>query len=205
MKDDGTLALDGTVTPIMRLLLQRRSHRKHGPGPVDPVRIQHVLVPVLAFLQGVRFASPRIEILDEGPAFDRVLAAATGGLIGRLNPWLRFTEARHLLLCGTVYPADHDVAGVELALKQAAMAMEVAVLAATAAGLATCWLTAIDHAAVETARPLPDGARLVAISPLGWPAPDASFSLDAVVHQLVSRHRRPLETLWTPELWRSDP
>jgi nitroreductase len=59
------------------------------------------------------------------------------------------------------------------AVQDTAAAMQNLLLAATEAGLGTCWIGGFDEAAVATAIGVPNGMRLVALTPIGFPAPDA--------------------------------
>jgi nitroreductase len=208
-KDDGSLTLDGRVTPLMELLLRRRSYRKYDARPAPEEAVGYVLGCARRFQERCGFAAPRIAAVPRGPAFERVIRAATRGLVGMVNPWLSSTRASHLLLCAVVYPGQGGGPGteprgrsLELVLEQAAMTMQIAVLAATEVGCATCWLAGINHERVEEAHQLDDGARLIAISTLGRPPERMGFSWDAIGHHLISKRRRPLEELWMPERWR---
>ena len=53
-----------------------------------------------------------------------------------------------------------------------AIAVEHLVLAATAEGLGTCWIGAFDETQVKTLLGIPDPWRVVAMTPLGYPAED---------------------------------
>ncbi|MBN1945457.1 MAG: nitroreductase family protein [Bradymonadales bacterium] len=200
-KDDGSLNLKGEVTPLMQVLLKRRSVRKYGEGAASDDQVAHILECVDRFRQVAGFERSRIVILGDEPRFKAVIKAAMAGLVGKMNPWLALTRARHLILAGAVYPPDGDRAETELAIKQAAMTMQVAILAATEVGLATCWMAGINHDRVELEYPLADGARLIAISALGLPPRRIGVSWDAMMYHLVSKRRKPLEEIWMEERW----
>ena len=200
-KYDGSLHLDGRVTPLMELMLWRRSVRKYAEGRATDEQVAHILGCVDRFIERCGFTAPRISVL-EGEARDAVVSAATHGVIGKVNPWLPRTKAQHLILCGAVYPEDaSNENAVERAIKEAAMAMQVALLAAAELELGTCWMAGISHDSVESAHPLPDGARLVAISPLGRRPAKMGISWDALSYHLVSKRRRSLESLSMSERW----
>jgi len=205
-KDDGTLNLRGEVTPLMELLLRRRSVRKYAEGQATPEQVRYILDCVETFTGSAGFDAPRIRIV-EGTERLAVIRAATRGIVGKINPWLPRTRARHLILCGAVYPPepDTDRPAVERAIKQAAMAMQVALLAAAEHGLGTCWMAGISHDSVELAYPMPDGARLAAISPLGLRPARMALSWDLLSYHLVSKRRKPLERLWSAERWGATP
>ncbi|MBS1264170.1 MAG: Coenzyme F420:L-glutamate ligase [Methanonatronarchaeales archaeon] len=76
------------------------------------------------------------------------------------------------------------------ALQDATIAATHAVLAAHALGLGTCWVGAMREGDVEGLLGVPDGHRVVAIIPMGYPA-DGS----------VDTSRRPLESFLHSEGW----
>lgn len=202
-KDDGSLHIDGSVTPLMQLLLRRRSVRKYAPGCATPDQLAHVLGCARAFAESQGFRHPRLSIV-EGDAMRGVVGAAMSGLVGKVNPWLAFTEARHLLLCGAVYPEPLERVATERALKEAAMTMQVALLAATEVGLGSCWMAGINHERVELEHRMPDGARLIALSTLGLPPARRGISWDALLFHTVSKRRKPLEKLCMAETWEGE-
>ena len=61
-----------------------------------------------------------------------------------------------------------------------AIALDHLTLAAVAEGLGTCWIGAFDEAAVAGLLKTPSNAKIVALTPLGYPsAPDLNHPLDA--------------------------
>ena len=203
-KNDGSLSLHGTVTPLMELLLKRRSFRKYATGRASQEQVEHILTCVRLFQETAGFQHSRIAIVEQGPQFKAIVKAAMSGVIGKINPWLAITRARHLILCGAIYAESDERPAVELTIKQASMTMQVAILAATEAGLATCWMAGINHERVETEFPMPDGAKLIAMSTLGIPPTRKGLSWDAIAYHLVSKRRKPLENLWMQERWRDE-
>lgn len=203
-KHDGLLQVDGAPTPLMRVLLSRRSVRKYEAQPASEDQVRYILDCESAFRNRVGFTSPRILVVARGDGGEQVIRAATKGVLGKINPWLPFTKATHLLLCCAVYPEGRQRRGVERAIAEASMTMEVAVLAATEVGLGTCWMAGIDHERVEAAFPMPDGARLIAISTLGTAPSRLRLSWDAVAYHLVSKRRKPMEQLWMSERWKGE-
>jgi nitroreductase len=201
-KDDGSLNLRGAVTPLMRLLLSRRSVRRYREGQASPDQIVRILSCARTFQEHCGFVAPRLLVVG-GTERDAVVAAAMKGVIAKINPWLPFAKARHLMLCGAVL-SSLEPAARELAIKQAAMTLQVAILAATELGLATCWMAGINHERVEGICALPDGATLIAMSPLGLPTPGKGLSWDAFAYHLVSKRRKPFEALWMAERWRAE-
>jgi nitroreductase len=197
-KYDGNLQLRGEVTPLMKLLLQRRSCRKYAEGGATPEQVEELLATIRRFQELLGFDAPRFAVVD-GDRMREVIRAALGGVIGKINPWLPFTRAQHLILCGAVCPPDP--AGHALAIKQAAMTMQVCLLAATELGLGTCWMAGINHQRIESACSLEGGGELIAISPLGLPPAKRGFSWDNLLFHVASKRRKPLADLWMAERW----
>jgi hypothetical protein len=202
MKYDGSLEGEGgSVTPLSRVFLDRRSVRKYAKGEATQEQVGYVELCARAFATRAGFTAPRLQVVGAGPEFDAVVRAATSGLVGKVNPWLPFTQARHIILCGAVYRDVDERGTVERAIKEAAMVMQVAILAATEQGLGTCWMAGINHERVEMSYGMPDGAKVVAISTLGLPPARMGLSWDTVSYHLVSKRRRPLDALWMRERW----
>lgn len=182
-----------TLADVVHL---RHSHREYASAAVDPQAVAHILDSAERLRQRCGFAAPRLVAVPRGPDFERIARAAAHGLA--VNQWLRSTPASHLLLCAAAPTPGQDLLR---AVEEAAMCMEVAVLAATELGLATCWMTGIDHARVEEAQPLADGARLVALSPLGHPAAGGRLR-DLLLHAVMPKDRKPLAEVTMAEVWR---
>lgn len=178
-----------TLTDTLDVLRRRRSIREYVPGQIPDADVDYILGCATQFAARCSFTSPQILALPQGPDFDRITAAAVGGLA--YNQWLRSTPASHLLVC-TTRAGTVSVRAVE----EAAMCMHVAVLAAADRGYGTCWMTGIDHARTEQA--LPDPARVVAISPLGVAGPGGLQ--DATLH-LMPRDRKPVDEVTMQEVW----
>jgi nitroreductase len=202
LKNDGSLNLRGEVTPLMKLLLQRRSRRKYAEGTATPGQVAAILGCARAFQERCGLTAPRIEILA-GEERDRVVKAAMKGAVGAVNPWLAFTRAEQLMVCSAVCP--RDPAGHDLAIKQAAMVMQIAILAATELGLGTCWMAGINHERIEQLCARPDSAEVIAISPLGLPSARMGLSWDAMLYHLAAKRRKPLDALWMAERWGERP
>lgn len=188
------------MTALMEILLRRRSHRSYDSEPVTAEAVEYVLDCVHRFQRVCAFTAPGITIVARGPEFDRIVRVATSGIIGLINPWLGSTRASHLILCTTRYPDRAQ--DVPLAIKQAAICMQVAVLAATELGYGTCWMAGVHHERIEQAVRFGEDEHLIAISPLGRALAKPGLNWDSMAHQVVSKRRRPVGELWLPEVWR---
>jgi nitroreductase len=82
-----------------------------------------------------------------------------------------------------------------------AIAMENLVLAATALGLGTCWVAGFDEAAICRLLGIPEPIRVVAYTPLGFPADKESLMGRTVKTIARSHARKPLAKIVHRERW----
>lgn len=80
--------------------------------------------------------------------------------------------------------------GANYSWVDATIAMDHLILAATDAGLGTCWIAAFDPAAAREVLNLPEGVDPVCFTPLGYPADEAR-----------PKNRKPLDQLVRYERW----
>jgi nitroreductase len=82
-----------------------------------------------------------------------------------------------------------------------AIALEHLVLAATALGLGTCWIGGFDEESVRRLIMAPSHVRIVAYTPLGYPAEHEAFMGRAVKVIARSHSRKPLAEIVRYEHW----
>ena len=102
-----------------------------------------------------------------------------------------FVEAP-IVICACGMPAKNWVRkdGKNYNDVDVAIVMDHLILAATAAGLGTCWIAAFDPAAAREVLGLPDGIEPIAFTPLGYAA-----------DQPPRKKRKPLSELVRYERW----
>ncbi|MCD1295624.1 nitroreductase [Methanocella sp. CWC-04] len=108
-----------------------------------------------------------------------------------------FNAPMYIVLCADP-SLSGSIGGKEYYLVDAAISMEHLVLAATAEGLGTCWLGAMfNEESVKKALSIPDGLRVVAITPLGYEAKGiGGFIGNNIVRAISSgRSRKPLNSM----------
>lgn len=150
-------------------LKKRRSVRAYDPNrPVEPAKIERILeaarrAPSWANRQGIALV-----VVDDRAALPSVFERRGGEwgapafLVALADPTRSGTQE-----------------GKEYYLVDAAIALDHAILAATALGLSTCWVAGsmLDEAAIRADLGAPDPWRVVALTPLGYPrdpAPEPS-------------------------------
>ncbi len=86
-------------------------------------------------------------------------------------------------------------------LVDVAIALEHLVLAATALGLGTCWIGAFDEQKVKSLLNIPEGYRVVALTPLGYPAREEGWVGKITQGIVKSRRRKPLAEVYVMNQW----
>jgi nitroreductase len=66
------------------------------------------------------------------------------------------------------------------------IALDHMILAATNEGLGTCWIGAFDEAMVKDVLGIPDGVRVVALTPVGYPAEEAKDRGRLTLEDIIS-------------------
>jgi len=94
-----------------------------------------------------------------------------------------------VIIIGCAVPEEAWVRmdGQEYWMVDVAIAMQNMILTATELGLGTCWIADFDEKAAQKALKLPPGIRVVAMTPLGYPAEEKHpltnrKSLSEIVH-----------------------
>jgi nitroreductase len=161
----------------------RKSVRSFLDRPVEDSLLEQVLeaarlAPSARNAQEWRFVAVR------DPAVRRRIAtdAAQQPFIGTAPVLLACcaeTDGR-IMRCGQpAYPID------------VAIAMDHVALAASAAGLGTCWIGSFDESLVLEILHIPQEVRVVQLMPLGWPSDPSP----------VEKNRLPLEKILRYERW----
>jgi nitroreductase len=116
-----------------------------------------------------------------------------------INAWLRSAP---VVIVACAEPAESGQhADLPYWAVDTAIAMEHLVLAATALGLGTCWIGGFDEKSVRTLLAAPERVRVVAYTPLGYPA-DGEALLGRVTKTIARSHsRKPLEKIAFYERW----
>jgi nitroreductase len=134
-------------------------------------------------------------IVVRKPEKIEVLAKAAG----TSNRWMSKAPAV-IVACG-----DPDLSGTRNDIKyfvvDVAIAMEHLVLAATDLGLGTCWIGAFNEAKVKQILGIPDKIRVVALTPIGYPAAGAEVRESLTELIVKSKNRKTLDEIVRHETW----
>ncbi len=196
--DTETIAL-ADASAAAAVMLKRRSHRRFIEGTIPTGGFEYIrnCIDAGARTLGIKGATV---LLETDPANAAALCkASTRGVIGRFgNPWMTRWPVQGFLTVCIDRSLSFDREGMSLALVEAGMLMEIAVLAAAEKEIATCWVAAIEMKGLGKVLELPPGHEVVSASPLGLPAAaPAGFNYDSVLRRLVSSKRKPVEFFHT--------
>jgi nitroreductase len=163
------------------LIQKRYSVRAYKPDPVDDSTLEKVLEAArLAPTATNRQAFQFIVVHTEGRAEELKLIYSRDF----------FVEAP-VVVCACGIPADNWVRkdGKNYNDVDVAIAMDHLILAATDAGLGTCWIGAFDAQAAKEVLGLPEGVEPIVLTPLGYAADQAPRKKRKDLSELVRYER----------------
>jgi len=163
---------------VKEAILRRRSIRAYLPKPVPEDVLNRVLdagrlAPSAVNRQEWRF----IVVRDSGARKRVVEAAGNQAFIGTAPVILVFcaTEGDSVMTCGQV-----------CGTVDTSIALSYVTLAAVEEGLGTCWIGSYDEGRMKAALGIPANPRVVAITPLGYPAEDPPARSRKAMKEVVS-------------------
>ena len=116
-----------------------------------------------------------------------------------LNPWLKNSP---VILAACANPKDSGSRnGMDYYLVDVAISLQQLILTATDLGLGTCWLGAFDEAKVKKALEIPKNIKVVALTPIGYPAEKESVRSKISKTFTGSNQRKPIENIVHREKW----
>jgi nitroreductase len=119
-------------------------------------------------------------------------------LAGMFFSWIK--EAP-IMLAACADPKESGVRnGMDYYLVDVGISMQQLVLAATSEGLGTCWIGAFDEAKVKKVLEVPENIKVVALTPVGYPA-EESTKIKIGKKLIGAGKRRSLEEMVHKEKW----
>jgi nitroreductase len=120
-------------------------------------------------------------------------------LSGGINPWLKQAP---VVLAACADPADSGSRnGMDYYLVDVGISMQQLVLAATDLGLGTCWIGAFDEAKVKKLLQVPENVKVVALTPVGYPAENEGLRSKLARRFVAADKRKPIEEMVHREKW----
>jgi nitroreductase len=172
------------------VVLTRKSIRSYTDKPVEPEKLNEVLemarwAPSWANRQCTQYI-----IVTDKEKITQIAAERS---------WIKQAPILLVACADPQISGSHD--GMNYYLVDVGISMQQLVLAAANLGLGTCWIGAFDEAKVKQALGVPAGIKVVALTPLGYPADKEGLQERAVRAAVGSNKRKPLEELIHKEKW----
>jgi nitroreductase len=118
---------------------------------------------------------------------------------GRVNSWLKKAPVI-IVACGD--PGLSGIRnGIEYFMVDVAIAMEHLILAAANLGLGSCWIGSFDENRTKRVLEIPNNMRVVAITPIGYPAEKAGVREIMTGIILRSKKRKHLNEIVHYDKW----
>jgi nitroreductase len=183
----------GSTMEFIDVIMSRTSVRTYRDTPVEDEKINYVLdcarrAPSWENSQCWRF----IVVKNK----DTISKLAKNSLI---NHWLKTAPILIIACADATESGRHNT--IEYYSVDVAIALEHLVLAATDVGLGTCWIGGFDEEKVKEQLEIPKRIRVVALTPLGYPADKKTFVTSTI--RLITRgdKRKSLDEIVHYEHW----
>jgi nitroreductase len=176
---------------FMDVIAARKSVRGYSDKPVEEEKLSKVLeaarlAPSWANKQCCRYivVKDKVKIQE---------------LAGGLNGWLKQAP---VIMVACADPKDSgDRNSMNYYLVDVGISMQQLVLAATNLELGTCWIGAFDEVKIKEALEIPENIKVVAMTPLGYPADKEGFGSKLRKTMIGGGKRKPLEEIIHQEKW----
>ncbi|MEA3457187.1 MAG: nitroreductase family protein [Candidatus Thermoplasmatota archaeon] len=175
------------------VIKSRRSIRGYSDRSVEDDKIEYVLECARLAPSWMNKQCWRFVVVREKERIEELAKASI------INRWLRKVPVI-LVACADSLSSgkkkDMEYFGVDVAI-----AMEHIILAATDIGLGSCWIGGFDEEKVKRALEIPPRIRVVALTPLGYPAQKEGISEKG--RKIISRStkRKSLREIVRYEKW----
>jgi len=174
---------DGEKMDVFEAIRTRRSIRRYQNKPVEKEKLSRVLEAARLSPSATNSQPWKFIVVTDPEVKERLRAAYN-------RDW--FISAP-VIIVGCAFPDKAWVRwdGEEYWKVDLAIAMQSLVLAAWEQGLGTCWIGAFREEEVKKALGIPEDVRVVALTPLGYPAEEKG----------PVTNRKPLEEIVSYNRW----
>ncbi len=172
------------------VVASRRSVRAYQDKPVEQEKLDRILEAARWAPSWANKQSPHFIVIT-----DKTKIAE---LAGEFRVWLKQAPVVVVACADPERSGFHDE--MDYFLVDVGIALQQLVLAATAEGLGTCWVGAFAENHLRQALEVPEGIKIVAYTPLGYPAAE-NPNTQRIRNNAGSDRRKPLETFVHREKW----
>jgi len=148
---------------ILEIIKERRSVRRYKPDPIPEEALKRVLDAARFSPSGKNLQPWKFIIVNDGSLKKRLVTASVGQ---------NFIAEAPLVVVACAFP-DKCYSRMGNYMKSwpvdVAIAVEHLMLQAHEEGLGTCWIGAFEEKEVKSILDIPDGVRVLALTPLGYP------------------------------------
>jgi nitroreductase len=120
-------------------------------------------------------------------------------MAGVLKSWMKQVP---VVVAACADPKDSGSRnGIDYFLVDVGISMQQLILAATDFGLGTCWIGAFDEAKIKKLLDVPANVKVVALTPIGYPADKEGFGGKLAKTLIGSGKRKPFEDMVHWDKW----
>jgi len=164
---------------VLEAIKLRRSVRAYSPRPI-PDDLMQRMRDALRYAPSACNIQPWEFIIVTDASLRRQLARAAKEQLWMADAPVTIVACGHPKLAYPRMGGRHSSLDIDLAI-----ALDHLTLAAVAEGLGTCWIGAFFEDPVKAILSVPEDVRVVAMTPLGYPASDG------LIHPVMEAQRKP--------------
>lgn len=180
---------------IMELIKARNSTRNYSNKPVEQEKVEQILTAAQLAPSWKNGQCWKFIVVND-PDKKKELIRCTNIFN---QSWLG-NEHSIIVACGN--PKQSGFSNEQsYYLVDVAIAMQNLVLAATSLGLGTCWIGAFDEEKIKKLLNVPEIFRVVALTPLGYPARTEGIAGTIAKKFARSKNRKPLSEVYSINNW----
>jgi len=179
------------IMSVYEVIKYRKSIRKYTPNPIEQDKLEKILesarlAPSWKNKQCWHF----IVVRDRNKINDIALRS---GVISKINFFLKDAPVI-IVACANPELSGH-LNNQDYYLVDVAIALEHIVLTAADMGIGTCWIGAFNESKLKKILEIPENIRIVALSPLGYPAEKQGVYSKAIKMFAGSKNRKSLDDI----------
>ena len=172
------------------IVTSRKSVRDYQDKAVEEEKLEKILQAARLAPSWANKQCTRYIVIKEKKTIEELASTFIG--------WIKQAP---IVIVACANPKDSSVHNnMDYYLVDVGISMEHLVLAATDQGLGTCWIGGFNEAKVKKTLQIPENIKVVALTPLGYPA-DLSMRSKLMCSASDAEKRKPIEDIVHNEKW----